>query len=321
MATEQHTQPNASNATPGLVGVLFLLSIALFTYAVRMYTRVRPVFKLAAPDYFVTAGLVCELITISLLLRSIKLGVSGYDEYISPAARITIGKLLFALGLLAFWASSLARISIGSMLLLFPISKAWRITLRILIAIQVIMPIGANLFALLQCRPVRAQWEPVPNATCWSTAVSQSYGYIYAIGFGTLSDLVFASMPVHLFWSLNRPFLERMLGILLMSFGIIAALAGAMKIYHINAWNPREAQFRDWVPLLWWYRVEEIGLIVAACAPFLKPLMERALQGLGASPFKFRTMSLPTVHVHDEECRVEGISGDTTLLGENSCGS
>ena len=110
-----------------------------------------------------------------------------------------------------------------------------------------------------------------------------------------------------------------MLGILLMSFGLIAALASAMKIYHINAWDPRKAQFRDWVPLLWWYRVEEIGLIIAACAPFLKPLMERALQGLGASPFKFRTMSLRTVH--DEEVRIESVSGETTLLGENSCGS
>jgi hypothetical protein len=45
-------------------------------------------------------------------------------------------------------------------LLRFPVSKAWKITLWILIAIQVVMPIGANIFALLQCRPVRAQWSP-----------------------------------------------------------------------------------------------------------------------------------------------------------------
>jgi uncharacterized integral membrane protein len=65
-----------------------------------------------------------------------------------------------------------------------------------------------------------------------------------------VSDLVFASMPVHLFWSLHRPLLERVLGIVLMGFGIIAALAGAMKIHHISSWN-RAAHFRDWVPLLW----------------------------------------------------------------------
>ncbi|KAH7399698.1 hypothetical protein BKA66DRAFT_170447 [Pyrenochaeta sp. MPI-SDFR-AT-0127] len=281
MATEQHSRPNTSNATPGLVGILVLLAVALFTYAVRMYTRIR---KLTTSDYFLTAGL--------------------------------IGKLFFALGLVAFWASSLARISIGCMLLCFPISKAWKTTLWILLAIQLIMPLGANIFALLQCRPVRANWEPVPTAVCWPDKVSQIYGYIYA-SFGTLSDIIFASMPVHIFWSLHRPVLERMLGVLLMGFGIIAALASAMKIYHISAWNPRQAQFRDWVPLLWWYRVEEIGLIVAACAPFLKPLMEHALQGLGVSPFRFCTITLNTVR--EEEAETESTLRKTNLSDATSC--
>lgn len=66
------------------------------------------------------------------------------------------------------------------MLLRFPISKAWKRTLWILLAIQLIMPIGANIFALLQCRPVRALWEFVPTAVCWSDKISQIYGYIYA---------------------------------------------------------------------------------------------------------------------------------------------
>lgn len=58
MVTEEHLRPNASNATPGLVGVLILMAIAVCIYSIRMYARIRPVFKLAACDYFVTAGLV-----------------------------------------------------------------------------------------------------------------------------------------------------------------------------------------------------------------------------------------------------------------------
>lgn len=109
-------------------------------------------------------------------------------------------------------------------------------------------------------------------------------------------------MPIYLFWSLNRPTLERILGIVLMGFGTIAAVAGVMKIYYISAWNPRQGQFRDWIPLFWWYRVEEIGLIVAACTPFIKPLMEHALRGLGTLPFRFRTIGLHTVN---EENRID----------------
>lgn len=60
MATEKHTRPNASNATPGLIGVVLLLAIAFSTYCIRMVTRIRPVFKLTASDYIVTAALVSQ---------------------------------------------------------------------------------------------------------------------------------------------------------------------------------------------------------------------------------------------------------------------
>ncbi|KAF2182902.1 hypothetical protein K469DRAFT_669398 [Zopfia rhizophila CBS 207.26] len=297
---------NTSNATPGLVGVSFLLATALFAYGVRIYTRIRPIFKLAATDYITScAGCAdvydsfCELVTLVILLTAIHLGVSGYDYYISPTTRIKLLKLLFALGLPSFWASSLTRISIGSMLLRLPISNIWRVTLWILVVIQIAMPIGANVFQLLQCRPIHAWWEQVPGSVCWTARTSQNYGYIYA-AIGTASDLVFAIMPVHLFWSLHRPVMERILVSVLMGFGIIAAVAGVMKIYHISAWNPREVTFRDWVPLLWWYRVEEIGLIVAACAPFLKPLIERVLHRFGASRFRFVTIRLNTIRSDEE---------------------
>ncbi|KAH7357411.1 hypothetical protein BKA66DRAFT_574410 [Pyrenochaeta sp. MPI-SDFR-AT-0127] len=247
-------------------------------------------------DYLVSAGFVCELIVLAVFIPTIHLGISGYDYYISLDARIKISKLLFVVGIVGFWASSLTRISIGSMLLRFPVSYAWRVTLWILVVVQIALPIGANIFQLLQCRPIRAMWEPVPGSVCWTNRTSQSFGYIYAV-IGTMSDLVFAIMPVYLFCSMNRPIMERMLAVALMGFGTVAALAGIMKIYHISAFNPRHAMFRDWLPLIWWYRVEEIGLIVAACAPFLKPLIERMLSRLGAWHLQFQSLKLNTIRL------------------------
>lgn len=116
---------------------------------------------------------------------------------------------------------------------------------------------------------------------------------------GIVSDLVFAIMPLFFLWSMRRPLTERILLSVLMGFGTAAAVAGGMKIYHINAWDPRRDVFRDWVPLLWWYRVEEIGLIIAACAPFLKPTIDNFLLLLGASPFRFLTIGLNTIHSSD----------------------
>ncbi|KAF2681430.1 hypothetical protein K458DRAFT_391817 [Lentithecium fluviatile CBS 122367] len=323
MEANQQPPPggNTSNATPGLIGVSFLFAVGLAVYGVRMYARSRAVVKLAIPDYLVSAGLFCEFIVLSILLATLHLGLAKHDYYISQFARTKIMHLLFYLGLVGFWASSFARMSIGSMLLSFPISKAWRVTVWVLLVIQTAMPIGADVFQLLQCRPIRAMWEQVPDAVCWSAGVSQSYGYIFAgsvlfdtqdeeaanfrEALGVLSDLVFAILPVHLFWPLHRPATERVLIIVLMGFGTVAAVAGGMKIYHISAWNPRYAILRDWVPLLWWYRVEEIGLIIAACAPFLKPLLERVLHRFGASQCRFLTIGLNSVRSDREDISME----------------
>lgn len=112
---------------------------------------------------------------------------------------------------------------------------------------------------------------------------------------GMASDLAFAIMPTFFIWSLHRPVTERVLISVLMGLGTIAAVAGAMKLVYISAWDPREVTLRDWVPLLWWYRVEEIGLITAACAPFLKPFIERMLGQFGLSKFRFVTLGLNTI--------------------------
>jgi len=89
--------------------------------------------------------------------------------------------------------------------------------------------------------------------------------------------------------------MERILLSILMALGTLAAIAEALIIYNTHLWDPRNDTIRDWMPLFWWYRVEEIGLIAAACTPFLKPLIERVLGRFGASRFYFAEMQLNTI--------------------------
>lgn len=110
-----------------------------------------------------------------------------------------------------------------------------------------------------------------------------------------LSDLVFAALPLYFIWSLHRPVMERVLISILMTLGTLAAIAEAWIIYYTHVWIPQKHSIRDWMPLFWWYRVEEIGLITAACTPFLKPLIERILGRFGVSKFCFRTVQLNTI--------------------------
>ena len=140
---------------------------------------------------------------------------------------------------------------------------------------------------------------------------------------GIISDLIFAIIPTYFVLSLKRPFVDRILVFLLMVLGIIAAVAGVMKVYYIKYWNPRQASLRSWMPLFWWYRVEEMGLITASCALFLKPPMEGLLRQIGLFRMGFDSNRLKTVEsgkgevaktissVHVQERGGEQISSDS----------
>jgi hypothetical protein len=134
-----------------------------------------------------------------------------------------------------------------------------------------------------------------------------------------MSDLVSAIMPMFFIWSLPRSVIERSLVSVLMGFGLIAAMGGVMKLLNITIWNPREATLRDWVPLSWWYRVEEIGLIAAACAPFIKPPIEHALSRFHVAKFGFKTIELPVIRssqFRSAEDNSKGSSGSRRASGE-----
>jgi hypothetical protein len=49
---------DTTNAIPGLIGVTILFALTLVVYGFRMYTRIRPTFRLATTDYIITVALV-----------------------------------------------------------------------------------------------------------------------------------------------------------------------------------------------------------------------------------------------------------------------
>ncbi|KAH8724008.1 hypothetical protein GQ44DRAFT_295781 [Phaeosphaeriaceae sp. PMI808] len=111
-----------------------------------MSTRIRPILKLGAPNYFVSAALLCELVVFTYSLASIAFGFGRHESYLSVDIMVKILKCFYVLG---FWVSSLARISIGTILLRFEISRLSRVAVLILISIQFIMAIGVTIFALV----------------------------------------------------------------------------------------------------------------------------------------------------------------------------
>jgi hypothetical protein len=90
---------------------------------------------------------------------------------------VEIRRRLVGITLTAVWAAILTRISMACMLLQLNISRSWRLILWGAIFIQLGMAIGASVSQLTQCRPVRALWVAVPNATCLNPVQSGIASY------------------------------------------------------------------------------------------------------------------------------------------------
>ena len=82
-----------------------------------------------------------------------------------------------------------------------------------------------------------------------------------------------------------------------MALGAVATIATAVRIKHLHAYqNSPSLDFRAVFPLYLLTRVEELVLLVAASAPFLKPAIERLLRKFGIPTFRNRVRELNSHH-------------------------
>ena len=111
---------------------------------------------------------------------------------------------------------------------------------------------------------------------------------------------------------MSRPIIERILLCALMGLGICAATAGAIKLYYIRTWKYGEEAVSQTVSVYMWYRVEEISLVAAACAPFLKGLIESLLNRVSVLPFGFILPSLKPIGSNVESAVVDVSKGESS---------
>jgi len=81
-----------------------------------------------------------------------------------------------------------------------------------------------------------------------------------------------------LIWRLSRSLVERLLVCILLGLGLFGVVANVVKIVTLQTFQIGSANVvADMMPVYLWSRIEEILIIIAACAPLLKAPVERLL--------------------------------------------
>lgn len=110
-----------------------------------------------------------EVIVYSLFIASVASGLGRHSYDVSPDQGVKILRYVYVVILMSTLVPALTRISVGCLMLKFASTKVWRVIIWFTIVIQAACLIGAELFQLLQCRPINVHWEEIPDARCFST--------------------------------------------------------------------------------------------------------------------------------------------------------
>ncbi|KAH7146073.1 hypothetical protein EDB81DRAFT_933824 [Dactylonectria macrodidyma] len=295
----QSTSPpdGDTSTAPVVLGILgVVLGLAFLLYLTRIYTRVRPTYKLNFSDYAISVAFVFELAAFALLIAAITEGLGRQAYYLEGDANINISHLLFFGQILGPWVASLSRASVAYLLLQLPVSLLWRVILVVSIAFQFVVAISANVIRLVHCIPIRANWDPaVPDAHCWTMQQSKINTFVFG-GLVIASDFLFATMPMFVVWNLNRPTLERILISVLMALGLCATAVVIVKI--VGAAAPTTTTHdptRDIIKMQLWCRLEDCCLLASASVPYLKAPIINRLSRLGFQAFKYTDRNLNSV--------------------------
>ncbi|KAF4993683.1 hypothetical protein FDECE_13345 [Fusarium decemcellulare] len=246
-----------STGARALIIITPFFALGLLLFVLRMYTRITPVYKLNISDYLITIAVIAETITYSLFAAAVTNGFGRHNYYITPASSIAILKCLFGVMFTGLWVSTFARLSIAFLLLSFSPARAWKMVLWFIIGFQAVTLVASEIFQLLECRPVRAMWEPIAGAKCMPVQKAWVIGYVF-VGASMFSDLMLTILPMFLVWNLSRSVVERFLVSVLMGLSLFATIATALKIVYMKTFDITSPDvFRATMSLFLWPRLSE----------------------------------------------------------------
>ncbi|KAK1471827.1 hypothetical protein CTAM01_16427 [Colletotrichum tamarilloi] len=185
----------------------------------------------------------------------------------------------------AFWqaiisaAGALMFLKVSIALSLLRLSKTgwYKWALWSTIALVLFYSIGGMFPFFLHCKPMSGFWDrnKTPPPKCKDGNNINLFGIINT-GFNIFTDVILATLPVPVIWNLQMKRRLRLYAIGILSLGYFAVAMGIVKaVYQLNNDSDPDKTFNRSIQF-WGFLQLQVG-IIAACAPALKPLVNKLL--------------------------------------------
>ncbi|KAF2786170.1 hypothetical protein K505DRAFT_260469, partial [Melanomma pulvis-pyrius CBS 109.77] len=253
--------------------VATLVSIALLTFLLRVYTRIKLLHFFGIDDWVMLVAVLCAVGVFIVFLAMTRLGTGKHLWAVPMEDLLKIAHWQWYFTLLIIIGISFVKLSVAFFLLRIIHRPYYRRFLYVMIGVLVSLTLAWCGTLVFQCVPVSAAWNPtLAHARCFSDAQYRSIGLANS-SFNAATDLIFAILPIPIVWTLCINLRTRISLIIVLSLGFLACAAAIVRMPMIyNLWDS-EDPFAYGVWLDVWSVIEMTIGITAACLPSLKPLL------------------------------------------------
>ncbi|CAF3609115.1 unnamed protein product [Fusarium graminearum] len=271
------SNPDENGAGAILGGTLFVVTLATIVVLARLYVRIFIIRGTGWDDAFMILTMALNWAGEGVIIASVVYGAGKHIGDVEPDVFQKGMKLNFISQPIFLIAICVVKLSVGFALLRIASTKFYRWLICGIMIFMSIYTIGCFFTVVLQCKDLRALWDPLVPMQCWSQHTLQSLSYTNA-ALNILTDLFFAVIiPTPMLWNLNVHFRTRVTLIAILGLGVFACAAAIVKVGYVTNYG----KVGDW---LWdsrnisiWTVVELNVGIIGGSLPCLKPLFRRIL--------------------------------------------
>ncbi|KAL6415426.1 integral membrane protein [Ilyonectria robusta] len=242
--------------------------LALTSVGLRLYVRLGMVKAAGRDDWTMMASGLCAFIGWLIFVLQSFHGLGRHRATIEELDYIEFQKVGFWQSIIsATCAMALLKISIALNLLRLSQSKWYFWSLWSSIVFVSAYSFMGMMTFFLHCQPMAAHWDTRIDGKCYPLTLFIQFSLINT-SFNIFTDVLFATFPVPIIWTLQMKLRTRLYLIGILSLGHMAVVMGILKaIFQIAFATDTDKSFLQL----------NLGMI-AACAPSLKPLVSKALK-------------------------------------------
>ncbi|CUS13283.1 unnamed protein product [Tuber aestivum] len=244
-------------------------AISFVVTALRAFTRVKIVGAWGADDVLIVIAQFFGITFLVAILVGASNGAGSHIETVSPAEFVTFLKATWVTSVTYNWQSIFSKISVLTFYRRVMGHHHWFKLTTTAMMVFVVLTHGATvLIVLAHCQPVSYFWDrSIPGGRCWDITIV----YYFNSASSIFTDVVVTILPLPLMLRLELPKRQKFGLCAIFSLGGFVCATGVVRLIELP--NPFASKDITWdtASTMLWYYAEASFIIIAACAPALKP--------------------------------------------------